>query len=923
MKKLLLHCIIIATFICSTCALAQNSTLASKTYAEVTNTIKLLEIASGDENGNMNYDKNVTRAEFTKMVICASSVKDEVVDTNLSVSLFPDVKNTHWGASYISAAINQNLISGYLDGTFRPSNNVKLEEAVTIVLKLLGYTHDDFLSPYPYGQLAKYESLKLNTNISAKQGEYLTRIQCMQLIYNALSTKTKHGSIYCTTLGYKVGSDNIIDYKMLVEAKLQGPYVVTEPNIDSVIGFSAKDATIFKNDKTASFSDILPYDLIYYNKSISTIWAYSDKTFGVIEKLLPNSINPTSAQIGGKNYDFTTNISGIADIKTDDFVMIIFDKSGNICSIFPANYETYTKYHNPDSDFSDIANSTLSEPYVVKDMASWYSDCPFELNDKTQYLFEGRQIVKSNIKENDVLYYSPVFNTVICYRNTVTGIASSIVSTDSSYGGITIMQKTYSFSNQTVKNKFATGGQFGERDSFVTLLLGKDDKIIDAIEGSASHVFENSENSDYLSMIEQTLSAPIAITTKEQLATWQSEIPFDVSNAKVYLNGKSSTAQSVTLNDVLYYSNAFNSVWIYRDSVSGKIEDITPISAPTSIVLSGRTYQIESSKAQYDLSTFGSFSIGDYATLLLGKDGKVSGVVSTESIQSSMVGIVSQTGTKQFKKADGTVYSADIITIISTDNKTYTYEHENRNFSQGDIVTVHFSSGINITKNSKSITSSTAQTLKNSIKNGKFAVDCQMIDYNGKEAIKIYPSRINGIDFDLDNFLYGKLLYCEFDKDNNIQQIIFNNFTGDADKYAVATSVVSQGENTNVEYLLDYSTYTYSVSSAQSINASPICISKNVLGQDKITNLSAYIEVSEITRNAVYTKKGTEYLISDDVQIYLVSVSTTQTDNKSYCICSQIEIGDILSGEYTLHAYYDKLPSDAGRIRVILAYTSY
>ena len=43
---------------------------------EVINVIKLLEIANGDQNGNMNFDKEVTRAEFVKMAINASTSKE-------------------------------------------------------------------------------------------------------------------------------------------------------------------------------------------------------------------------------------------------------------------------------------------------------------------------------------------------------------------------------------------------------------------------------------------------------------------------------------------------------------------------------------------------------------------------------------------------------------------------------------------------------------------------------------------------------------------------------------------------------------------------------------------------------------------------------------------------------------------------------
>lgn len=47
-------------------------------------------------------------------------------------------------------------------GPSRPSNQITLAEGATIVLKLLGYTAEDFSGAYPTGQLAMYRNLKLD-----------------------------------------------------------------------------------------------------------------------------------------------------------------------------------------------------------------------------------------------------------------------------------------------------------------------------------------------------------------------------------------------------------------------------------------------------------------------------------------------------------------------------------------------------------------------------------------------------------------------------------------------------------------------------------------------------------------------------------------------------------------------------------------
>ena len=60
---------------------------------------------------------------------------------------------THWAASYIKTAVTQKWVTGYLDGTYRPSQTITLEEGLSAMLGLLGYTASDLSGSYPSAQL--------------------------------------------------------------------------------------------------------------------------------------------------------------------------------------------------------------------------------------------------------------------------------------------------------------------------------------------------------------------------------------------------------------------------------------------------------------------------------------------------------------------------------------------------------------------------------------------------------------------------------------------------------------------------------------------------------------------------------------------------------------------------------------------------
>ena len=73
---------------------AEHTGIKNTDDSEKAQVLQLLEVMNGDENGNLNLDAPVTRAEFVKMAVCASVNKDSAGQS--AVSLFPDVTDSHW-----------------------------------------------------------------------------------------------------------------------------------------------------------------------------------------------------------------------------------------------------------------------------------------------------------------------------------------------------------------------------------------------------------------------------------------------------------------------------------------------------------------------------------------------------------------------------------------------------------------------------------------------------------------------------------------------------------------------------------------------------------------------------------------------------------------------------------------------------------
>lgn len=303
---------------------------------EVTQAVNALGIMVGDEQGNMQLDRTVTRAEFITMAVKASPNGDQVGQA--STSPYPDVPYTHWAAGYVEAGVAAGLITGYSDGTFRPSNQITLAEGVTIVLQLLGYGSDSFSGAYPSPQMALYHSLKLERGLSAQNSnDVLTRHDAMYLFYNILSTNSKSGTPYINSLGHSLNAAGEVDLVALINDVMDGP-LVTTGNWQSSIPFSLSGATVTRNGDPSSLSKVQENDVIYWCQSMRTLWVYSEKVVGTIQSIAPSTAAPTAVTIGGRSYelDSASAVYALSDLGSyglGDTVTLLLGRQGKVAAV--------------------------------------------------------------------------------------------------------------------------------------------------------------------------------------------------------------------------------------------------------------------------------------------------------------------------------------------------------------------------------------------------------------------------------------------------------------------------------------------------------------------------------------------------------------------------------------------------------------
>ncbi len=309
-------------------------------------TVRALGIMAGDSQGNLNLSSAVTRAEFVTMMTAASSYKD-TVGSGYGVSLFKDVKSSHWASEYIRLAVEQNWMTGYTDGTFRPGRTITLEEACTALLRLLGYDSSSLARSFPTAQLSKAGSVGLLDDVTAKQGQTLTRQDCVTLFYNLLLADTKDGPVYGTTLGYTI-KNNEVDYATVVSADTKGPYVASASRTLE-LPFSAASATVYRDGDLSSQSQVQQYDVYYYNSGLRTVWVYSDRATGTLTDLSPSKTAPTSATVAGVTYSIGSStasykLSSQGQFSQGDVVTVLLGMDGDIVDVVSAQNSETTYY---------------------------------------------------------------------------------------------------------------------------------------------------------------------------------------------------------------------------------------------------------------------------------------------------------------------------------------------------------------------------------------------------------------------------------------------------------------------------------------------------------------------------------------------------------------------------------------------------
>ncbi len=378
-------------------------------YASAVNTLYSLDIVSGFEDGTFKPNNNVTRAQLTKMLVKALKLDENMTLGNNSI--ITDVSTNHWAYSCINIAIENGLVKGYEDNTFKPDQNVSYAESMAMLLRALNKEENMKDKSWPNGYMTEARLIGLLDNIFVNSSsDFINRGDTAIAIFNMLNLQNQEEdssiAIGIADSEEKSNIGNPIDFEcnlnntfsvddtivfnlsreMAEDENLQIVLELNERNkrllspgpINTFIKIDGKTIKIFvrdlMNDKGSSFI-FKPYTVVnnvdiaievkIYNKSGSLVKKrYEKNTF-----ILDNSIDFDSNLNNRFKRSDVITINLTRDLKNDDVVELEISNSGISKTIWNNNSifhkDGFTRYIKLDKNKVSIP---VEELYIDSDL---------------------------------------------------------------------------------------------------------------------------------------------------------------------------------------------------------------------------------------------------------------------------------------------------------------------------------------------------------------------------------------------------------------------------------------------------------------------------------------------------------------------------------------------------------------------------
>lgn len=441
--------------------------------AQAAETLRLLGIVSGTGGTSFSPDRALTRAEFCKLAVELMGNGDKVA-SQMNRTVFQDVPSTHWARGYIAVATQgtttgsgdtavttPGIIRGDAYGNFNPDRAITYGEAVTILVRILGYGDSDVGMVWPDGYLAKADELEITEGLNLTANDTITRGQAALMMENLLFTNSKEGKEYLTTLGC-----TITDETILFDVAATAP--------DGSSGIKVAQDKVYKTDH-APFSD----DLVGRRAKLVL-----DKDEKVVDIQTSTSGTQKVITIQSLDYD-AMKISGGSSISIEEPKDTVVWKDGKettyeelYLSGMAAGTQALLQYSAAgELEYIFLRSSAKSDSTtrVVKNKPNYSDDLAYTVY-KNGILAKG-----SDIRQYDVTTFDEASNVMYVSDARITGIYENVYPNRETPATITVMGHEFPVLSSAASD--LSSFKIGDT---ITLLLSYNGQVAGAVEPSVA-----------------------------------------------------------------------------------------------------------------------------------------------------------------------------------------------------------------------------------------------------------------------------------------------------------------------------------------------------------------------------------------------------------------------------------------------------
>jgi len=321
-----------------------------------------LKIIDGMGDGTFAPDQQVTRAQFAAMITRALAIPESAL-AGYQTSTFKDTTGYGWAVPYLAFCQSKGILVGDGAGNVMPGRTVSVNEAVTMVMRAVGYTNNSaaLVGVWPANYVSLAQNNSLYKNVATAVG--VTRANAAQIIYNALTVDKVEVSADGTT---KVLSDR--------SNTDRGKWKIVNMLTTGLNADEDTDYIVIGNEDTL-------INLTPYIGKMVTVYKEQDKPY----RILAIASEDSTAVYGefAKDVTITSDgaLTGTATFEGDDDVdYTIASKAGNDIQYVMLNGKIQTigntAYTDITSDTSvtingDVSGKTIKDIYTI---TYWVAD---------------------------------------------------------------------------------------------------------------------------------------------------------------------------------------------------------------------------------------------------------------------------------------------------------------------------------------------------------------------------------------------------------------------------------------------------------------------------------------------------------------------------------------------------------------------